>query len=825
MNNYKKLLPLVAALALVACGGNSDTVPDQSEGGTKIGTHPRFDLLTSDVPLNTDLLFADAADSDGTANTDGTDPVTTAIRSLDGFSTSAYFDIGFSASMDPSSLCTFTDAQAGECAEESMSPNVFLVPLNSEGDALDPENIDQENPVNLAKTTPFTAEVVSLDSGTDNTLRVIPQQPLLAKTKYLVVLSNGILDASGSPVTPSSSYAGVLNADSVTDDLAGAQKLLRSWDAIAGGVLRAAESDENVVLSYTFTTTDPATPLVAMGAPRAAVMKAQLDAGLDAGTAKTNAGNLEMGGLLSTPQFRELDVKAASGVDFMTLTDGQLSNAGKLYTGYIKLPYYLSAPASASDDYSFLQKSWQADTVLGSQLGEGVPPQDLDGAYNVTYRYPFAEQTGTESVPLQVTLPDESQTLAELGGASCADVRDGGGYPVVIYVHGITSDRTSVVALAHTLASKCVATVAIDLPMHGVPANSDFSPVLNVENSELLSFDDLYDTDAPHERHFNVVQDELGQPAAMNFSKPRKQLDDSGSWFINLASLTNTRDNLRQSVMDLMNLNASLDEISELDIAGNGTLNLNKVKVVGVSLGGIVGTVFSSVNQQAIAAETQAGFDSELNSLKGLVVSAGGSQLTQILNNSPTFAPKIQAGLAASGVMPDTSDYEKFLYVAQSTVASGDPVNFAQTLDSEELEELDMPIVVQQVVGGGDASDFGDTTTYQPDQVVPNSAPGAPLAGTTPLAGLLGAVQAGPGSIAATDNNVLVNITVGEHASLLTSGSTAGGLLATTELQTEVASFILAPAMTAVGAGQADLNQDGMPETPTAPYVEVPPGP
>ena len=40
MHIYKKVLPAAVAMALAACGGGSDTVPDQSEGATYLGTHP-----------------------------------------------------------------------------------------------------------------------------------------------------------------------------------------------------------------------------------------------------------------------------------------------------------------------------------------------------------------------------------------------------------------------------------------------------------------------------------------------------------------------------------------------------------------------------------------------------------------------------------------------------------------------------------------------------------------------------------------------------------------------------------------------------------------
>tara|TARA_B100000676_G_scaffold306788_1_gene363783 strand:+ start:458 stop:2956 length:2499 start_codon:yes stop_codon:yes gene_type:complete len=818
MHIYKKVLPAAVALTLAACGGGSDTVPDQSEGGYAIGdTYPRFDLLASDLPLNTDLLFADAASTDGTADTSGDDPVRVAIRALDGFSTNASFDIGFSSGIDPDSLCSFTDAKAGNC-NEGVMPNVFLVPLNTDGDALDPANIVKEDPVNLAGVTGFTVQAVSLDGGINNALRVIPQQPLLPKTKYLVVLSNGILNANGEQITPSSGYAGVLNAVNVTEALSKPQKLLQTWNQIAGKVLAKATKGEkggkDVALSYTFTTTDPVAPLVAMAAPRAQGIPDEIHN--------------------STPVPRDLAVSIQTKLDVARLTGtnceepqpGQLPcGVGSLFTGQITLPYYQSAASEVVPfDPSYLAENWRPDTDLAGNLGQAVP-EDEDGSLNVTYRYPFAEEKTTESVPLQVTLP-EPDYQPDFGGgeATCSDMAAApgnpisGGYPVALYIHGITSDRASVVALAHTLARQCVATVAIDLPVHGIAANSPFVSALNVEKVLIPEgspgagaplYPALYGEAAPRERHFNVAQSEALQPVEMNFDAPSK-LDRSGAWFVNLGNLVNTRDNLRQAVMDLLNVNASLDAIAAQDLDGDadpGTplFDKNKLYVVGHSLGGIVGSVFASVNEQARALD---GEDSNLNPIKGLVVSAGGSQLSQILNHSPTFGPAIKAGLAANGVEEGTTNYERFLYVAQSTVDSGDPVNFAQTLGA-----LGVPVLVQQIGGGGadEVTDCdvpgGQLSLHTTDKVVPNAVEGAPLAGTTPLATLLGAALV-PEAPAAAAPNALVNLTIGHHGSLLRPNEcgdegvvpTHLEFLATAELQTEVASFILSGgAETAVG--------------------------
>jgi len=857
MNTYKKVLPLAVAMALAACGGGSDTVPDQSEGAVSLedlGTYARFSPAVSDLPLNTDLLFAAAADSDGTADTGGSNPVSTAIRSLDGFSTNAPFDIAFSDGLSPGSPCTlFMVSQS----EEPCQPNVFLVPLDTgENDPLDPTGIEGVNFTALEDTA-VVASVVSQDGGENNVLRVTPVQPLLPKTKYLVVVTNNLQDAGGDPVQPSFHYELLRSADAETlaglaGSLQGVSALIQqAWeptaDAVLNGLTEGSLGKENVVISYTFTTTDPVAPLLANAAPRAALMAQLVQAGvkakiaeivsmqmktedvqdqimalvesgetLEAATAivqeqvteqvKETQGEAITAGVqeavppkisaldaalvdargegLSTPTAREVgmitmlppgegDIGPVDlGVDLGDFFEQLDSGVVNLYTGYIKLPYYLSTPETTAAA-SYTLDAWQPDQLLGAMLSaslpEGapsVPPMDVDGGYNVTYRYPFAEPQSFESVPLQLTLPISEDCESP--------------YQTAIYIHGITSDRTSVASLAHTLAGQCVATVAIDLPLHGASTDpSEVSYALNVENMTPPSDDEddlpglglllaqLYGADAPKERHFN-------DPAG------------SGGRFINLSALTNTRDNLRQSVMDLLNLNASLSAINDQLAPREVSLDTGNVSVVGASLGGIVGTTFTAVNQLAYAADGQLAsiamnpeFASDLNPLSSLAVSVGGSQLSYLLSTSDTFGPVITNGLAAAGVTPGTANFDRFLYVAQSTVSSGDPVNFAATLGT-----LGVPVLLQQING---------------DTVVPNGDATLPLMGTDGLSSLVGAVQLTPGAQDVSGTPGIVKMNAGGHGSLLTPSG--GAPQVTAELQTQAVSFILSGgAQTAVGS-------------------------
>jgi hypothetical protein len=773
MKNESNLLLLsaltVSLLALSGCGGGSGTEKAPEPSGPdaySVGTHPRFDPVISDLPFNTDLIFAAAATSDGTANLGTpTDPVRATMNQLDGFSTSAFFDILISGSVNP--------------ATALASKSVFLIELNTGGkDALNPANI-----VGVVGPANYDVVVVSQDGGTNNVIRIRPTKPLKFKSKYLVFITNDVKNASGASLTRSWTYNAL--RDTSYDTLSGlvpVRNAIVGWEtlasgflaAVSGGQLSAAAAKEKLVLTYTFTTTDPVTGLVAMASPRAAVASTQITAGVAPAAAVANAVTLDSIGLLPTPKKRDLGISGLTGIDFNAFSPALPANVGKLYTGYIKLPYYLTAAAGLPFG-EYIKRSWKPDLTLAGALGVTVP-MDVDGSYNVTYRYPFAAKTGDESVPLQITLPQDNWVPGYAGAANCGQIYAATGYPTVIYVHGITSDRGSVLALGHTLASRCIATVAIDLPVHGIPANSALVNVLNVEKSKSIPFAALYGANAPRERHFNVAGSG-GAPALMNFATPGAT-DGSGAQFINLGYLTNTRDNNRQAVMDLLNLNASLSGVNtEMRKSVTTGLDLNRVYVVGVSLGGILGSVFTTVNQLAIANDAQVGLPSNLNPIRGIVTSAAGTQVAQVLVNSATFAPVINGGLAASGVNLGTSNYERFLYAAQSAMDAGDPVNYLQTLAT-----LGVPALVQQING---------------DAVIPNGATNAPLTGTQAMASLLNATQLGLGNTQL--GRGYVKHTAGGHSSLLRPEG--GAPQVTAELQTQVVTFVLNNGDVAVGGG------------------------
>ncbi len=515
-----------------------------------------------------------------------------------------------------------------------------------------------------------TEYLASVAGSNHDRLVILPLVSLQPKTSYLVVLTSDIRSASGEAAQDDLAYYlaeghDPLSAPSVAA-LEPVRQLVNSFEAAAAGA-DAALTPQRIVLAWSFRTQSIGDVLTAVR---------------DAATA------------------------GAVAVQPLGKTTAQLNPAlqGKadVYVGSLTVPYYLNVP-SATDPAAPLSGFWH---------GAGGSP--------LTRYQPQPVKTADRSIPLILTVPNASSAA---GGTAPA-----GGWPVVIYQHGITRQRTDLLAVADALADAGLAGIAIDLPLHGI---TDPNNPLKTSNEPTFDLD--------------LVNNATNAPG------PDGQIDPSGTHYINLKSLLTSRDNIRQAVSNLLVLRRSLGAIDGVP------LNASKVAFLGHSLGAMVGTVYLGVEDQVGAAT--------------LAMPGGG--IPYLLDASPAFGPAIQAGLAANGIVKGTPDYDAFLAVAQTLVDPADPVNWAATTAAAH------PVHLMEVVGGGG---------NPPDQVIPNTVATAPLAGTEPLVRVMGLTKVtatlGPGT---APLHGVVRFTAGTHGSLI---DPSASLTATVEMQREFAGFL-----------------------------------
>jgi dienelactone hydrolase len=275
--------------------------------------------------------------------------------------------------------------------------------------------------------------------------------------------------------------------------------------------------------------------------------------------------------------------------------------------------------------------------------------------------------------------------LVAVPNANSGQTKPAAGWPVAIFQHGITRNRTDMLAIAPTLAAAGFVTIAIDEPLHGV-TNSAASPTNPFYRNQLF-----FGTPAAGlmtgERTFDLdLMDN-----ATGASGPDGNIDSSGAWFVNLSSLITSRDNLRQAEADILHLARS---VAAFDLDQNpGALTAEdidetRIRFVGHSLGAILGTTALAIDDSTIQAAS-------------LVVPGGG--LGKLLDASASFGPRIAAGLAGNFVFEGTDTYETFVRFAQHLVDPGDPINYAAAANANHAIHL-IEVIGDTVVPNNAAS-------------------------------------------------------------------------------------------------------------------------
>lgn len=787
----KKLIYAAVVSAMLAgCGGSDDNKGDTS-------SYLDY-LLTGSNAVRPSALAARASDGTlkfSTETADLSNPVS-AMSTLDGWSTTQAIQI-----VPVTSSGIQVQAPAAAEFAASVAP-LYLLELSFDSAALRPNGVKKV----LTYGVDF---VVAAAAGK---LNLVPLKPLNPSSYYMIVATDSLKDSSGNAVKAGNDYGNYKNNVGSNAQ----EQTINGLITLQEGLFKAATgvSTDHVIFSDWFGTQSGADVLVAVKGAAASVLKSPtLDA---AALWKQDAkGNTSLPGTytlsvtgsnafltqLDAEQFLPQEQKDAIATAFGPGAPlNPIAQATKVYTGTVKLPYFLASPATAGSWDKAKTQSWHGaipslyaianalkasdSEVIAGLVGAGVDPallatliadptrqaellaeaskligvtltsggKPLDAEQNIGRFNPLPMLEEVQSVPMRVFAKDALNTITD----------------VIIYQHGVTSVKENAYALAlgqiyaGMQAGKKVALVVIDHPLHG-------------------------------ERGF-----------ALSGSMATVTTSDNPTPYLNLSYLTVARDNLKQSVADLLGLRLAVGLANAKGAIG--TAGSLKVHFLGHSLGAISGTNLLAVANQPIGnAQADALFKFDTG---GLAMPGGG--IAPLLLNSPTFGPTIKMGVLTSGsaelkagftayapncktavptcfvneFLPSlsttqqaaaASTLQSYSFAAQSVLDSADPINLGRGIQSS------FPLFATEIVGDGALS--------LSDQVIPNSIASAPLGGTEPLFKVL-ALQPLTATGAASHN--AARFVAGGHSSLLAPDENfdpSGDV--TTEMQSQFASFFM----------------------------------
>lgn len=681
-----------AALSLASLGALLGACDESSDAvTTPVGAVAIYSPSTGQVPLPNDLLFSGSVD--GTLNapapsTPSQEPLFDAINALDGWSTTAPISIAFSDTIDPATV-TPGAVRVFEVTTAGLTSGNAVTGVTAE--------------------LTFGVDFVAAAAPDNLSIAILPLVPLDGSSNFMVVVTSAVKATGGAAAQRSIVYDLASDPAPLADD-----DPLKPLQGLIGAMQTAAAGQgiptSSIIVSFTFQTQsigavlETVTNLV-VGAEAAVIAGLCGSAPVDC-TDTTADPNL----VSSIGNFQEI-TGVATTQDLVRVFQGELT-----------VPYFLTAadaggpnPDDLSNDSTPLATWWN------SRFDWTAP--GVDDPNHVTSLNPLPATTGQETIPVLVTTPD---------GPKPAD-----GWPVVIFQHGISGNRTFLLgnaglvetdpsgapgvfeqvladtSIADAFAVAGFACVAIDLPLHGIDSGNLFGAPVPTEL--FAGFETT--TDALRERTFGLdLMNNLGLPVSDGFADP------SGAHFINLTSLRTTRDNNRQAVSDLLHLLARIDEIDVVSPGGGGPgggpdFDATSVHFVGHSLGAIIGGVFLE-------------YAPTVHTVNTATLGMAGGQLAYLLQNSPNIGPTIDAGLATFGIFPGTPEYDLFFVGAQTVQDDADPINYADLLAPGGGGASSTPIHLLEVIG--------EPPIALPDQTVPNSAPTAPLAGTEPYITALG---------------------------------------------------------------------------------------
>ncbi|EJL7927014.1 lipase [Vibrio cholerae] len=799
MKQVIKLSLLCSALWLAGCGDETNSSGASTEvvyesyiqQALQRDTTIKFALSGKDanVPLPS---FALMNAKDGTleipsgSNTSGSNPLV-AMGQVDGW---------------PITMPLFLDFKGAGLADNIITSGIYLYELT--------DSMTGSPSIKALLTNGVDYTAVS--SAASDKILIVPTKALNASSEYILAVTSEVSDANGNPVGTSASYAALKSKNKIyrEGDIATLQKVTQGVEKI----FQLSGVDETQIVYSTwfstqsvsntlFATRGATASAFASGSNQLETVWKQTGLGLDTAytmqlgtpvdfvTALTNDTNFS--------NYIGADKKAAVITAFNTVPTVSVD----VTKGTVRLPYYLetgsnwntqpfeSAMPSLAKIKAALADSKEQLTIGSQLLAAGIDTSKL--ATDASEQLKLMGLTLTKSdgtaldperyitryspVPKVKSVQDVPFLLFTPNGSTPTNI--------VIYQHGVTSAKENAYAFAKNLTAAGLAVIAIDLPLHG-------------------------------ERSLDSTRSANSDPLA----------------YINLTYLAVARDNLRQSILDVLGLRAAL-AISESLFTGTPLSNINvrngstKVRILGHSLGGIVGTSAVAESNKTLGSTLA----NALYSFSGAAIQNSGGQISNLLLGSAFFGPKIKHNVALSASteykgfadaqcasLDDSACYTLFTNLATqeqlAQVTSGFQLfsYAAQTL----LDTIDPYSVVSTKLSSGALTTALYFSEVDGDSVVPNkvSNPTGSLvylspqfAGTEPLATLLGltTVNAGQTAPNATKSFVQFNSTAKHSTFVAPQDSGLADRFHHVEMQTETADFLADDSLGAVSNSNSVL--------------------
>lgn len=703
----------LACSLLIAMSGCPDVKTDPGEGPGQIGSAPtvEFDPGNAIIPFPNNLVLdpttgkvnAPATACEGAAAKAVREGV---LNQLDGFGTyEAGMQVTFTSDVDmstvtPDTVKMFERAKDGMALATPKPIDVFIQPSTA---------------------LRFSASDCTMPKSV-NAITIIPTVPLDEHATYTVALLSGIKTTNGADYGPSFTWAlvrqatdpvkladgcnyaqpdsctiiseqtpltpgGDANGNGVPDqtEIVGLDQLWKAEAQALALLDPVVGNDRSKVLVAwevnTQTTTDPLDPMVS-------------------GSPASKLGNTPLLGMQSIVCNKDPNT-CPNGYDYTAQPFAQCNGGESGAVCFLEIALGASACGAGCAPADIYAAGKQVCQLVGcSQVGDIMAGGLAADDFQTSLPNPLpggAPIPGQWSDPVHPTAQGGG-ILQVLAFVPAGNQIPANGYPTVIFGHGLTRSKNDLFAIGPQLAAKGYAAVAIDFVASG-------SRAIKISDDASLGCNGTPNPSAAPQCYSPILSTNLGQ----------------------------TRDNIRQTVLDLERLSNAIAACGATNCkSANSTGNLQvdpaKIEYIGQSLGGIIGTIFTAVSPRVKASVLNVAAGGLLDVLEhtdslGIRCQLVNGLIDAGILQGDKWNPQAGTGLCTTDAWKTNPAYQQFSGIARIVLDPADPANFLGLLSQRRFLE-------QEVIGDQVVPNFATEHAYVYAGVMPVDAD--PATSTTP---------------------------------------------------------------------------------------------